>query len=111
MNLGSSWRTPTYEEVLELKKNCRIIYASIEGESYYGVIFNSDVEGYKDKAIFIPVNSYFSGTELRPLNEYFLLTSSIYYDGDSNVYYYSFSERDYFVESYLGVPVRPVQAK
>lgn len=80
VNWGSKWRTPTYDEWLELRDNCTWRYTTLidkDGFSTVGYKITSKKAGYTDRWIFLPAAGYRSG-------------ASLYY-ADSSGYYWSLS--------------------
>lgn len=57
--LGGSWRMPTYDEVSELTKKCKVEWTSEKG--VYGFRFTSRVNG---NSIFLPAAGYWELTDL-----------------------------------------------
>ena len=57
--LGGSWRMPTDAEWTELQNYCTGTWTSnYNGTRVAGIIVTSNVEGYKDKSIFLPATGY-----------------------------------------------------
>ncbi len=55
VNLGGKWRMPTEAEWVELIENCTWVWVDdYNGTGVAGRIVTSDLEGYKDKSIFLP---------------------------------------------------------
>ena len=53
--LGSTWRIPTETEWTELKNNCKCIWTwNYNSTGVSGLIVTSNVDGYRDKRIFLP---------------------------------------------------------
>lgn len=105
VNLGNSWRMPTYLEIRELIDNCTWIWGTLNGASGYQIV------GCNGKSIFLPIigyyysNSYFyngagyywcSTTYSNEHSYYLFLNSDEYALRDDEIY------RDY------GMPLRPV---
>ncbi len=88
VNLGSSWRMPSKEQLDELRTNCSWIYTTINGVK--GILFI----GPNGKMLFMPAAGYRSG-------------NSLYYS-DAEGYYWSCMNNNnssygmYFVPGYLG---------
>ena len=61
--LQGSWRMPTMRECQELLRHCQFVYCKTS--SMVGFIVTSQVEGYQDKSIFLPIESEygFAGAE------------------------------------------------
>jgi len=112
VNLGGSWRMPTYSEFQELINNCTCTWTSnYNGTGVAGRIFTSKKTGYTDKFLFLPAAGYGDGTNLRgagSCGSYWSSTSYSDYDAWSlsfdsgNVFTYSYYYR------YCGRSVRPV---
>ena len=65
VKLGGSWRMPTDAEWTELQNNCTWTWTSnYNGTGVAGRIVTSNVEGYKDKSIFLPAAGYRHDTSL-----------------------------------------------
>ena len=57
--LGKKWRMPTSDEWWELEKKCNWTWTdNYNGTGVKGQIVTSQVEGYKEKSIFIPAAGY-----------------------------------------------------
>ncbi len=54
VNWGETWRTPTFDEILELHENCTWTWIRVNGIVGYKVI--SKVSGYEGRYIFIPAS-------------------------------------------------------
>lgn len=87
VNWGGSWRMPTAAECQELLTNCtwtRTKMSEVEGYK-----ITSNVEGYTDRWIFLPVTGFFRLDELM-FNDFFFglyWTSSLESDSPSNAYF------------------------
>ena len=114
VKLGGSWRMPTDEEWTALLTNCTCTWTTnYNGTGVEGRIVTSNVEGYKDRSIFLPAAGY------RALNDsYFGVGSNVYYWSSSLYTDYPYSAwgvrlysssfyRDYS-SRYFGYSVRPV---
>ena len=62
VNWGSSWRMPTKGEQDELCEKCTWTWTTLNG--VYGYKVTSNIPGYTDKWIFLPVAGYRSGSDL-----------------------------------------------
>ena len=54
VNWGETWRTPTFDEILELHENCTWTWIRVNGVVGYKVM--SKVSGYEGRYIFIPAS-------------------------------------------------------
>lgn len=96
VSLGGSWRMPTLAEAQELLNNCTSVWTTESGVN--GCRFTSNIEGYKDKSIFLPYSGFYWTSSLHtvfPDRAYMLVASS------QNATY-GFNER------YIGQSIRPV---
>ena len=63
--LGGKWRMPTDDEWAELLNNCTRTWTdNYNGTGVKGRIVTSNIEGYKDKSIFLPAAGIRYGTTL-----------------------------------------------
>lgn len=111
---GGKWRTPTYDEWLELRKNTiRTWTDDYNDTGVAGRIFTSTVSGYEGASIFLPACGQICDEEvLNAGTEGFYWSSSLRSDGPQSAYgvYFTESKVDIFYESrYLGFSIRPVQ--
>lgn len=77
--LGGGWRMPTMKEAEELKKNCKVFPATINGVK--GLKIVSKIKGYTDKWIFLPAAGflyYDKRSHIRTSDHCFYWTSSLY---------------------------------
>ncbi|MBQ9475549.1 MAG: hypothetical protein IJU69_04760 [Bacteroidales bacterium] len=94
--MGKGFRTPTLEQVKELRYNTKAEVTTADGVK--GIRLTSTIEGYTDKTIFLPVTSYWfvskddtkynDVAQMQTLGTY--MTSNVYKkDGevDGNYYY------------------------
>ncbi len=109
--LGGNWHIPTSAEWNELKSNCTFTETSINGVSGYKV--QSNVEGYKDKWIFLPKAGRRSGNKLSDKG-----SECVYWSSNYNQTYprtaYSYSlptSGEAGSSRYFGMPLRPVISK
>ncbi len=96
---GGDWRMPTLAEAQELLNNCTSVWTTESGVN--GCRFTSNIEGYKDKSIFLPYSGFYWTSSLHtvfPDRAYMLVASS------QNATY-GFNER------YVGQSIRPVCPK
>ena len=110
---GSVWRMPTDEEINELIDNCDWQWTSdYSGTGVKGYIVTSNVDGYKDKSIFLPVAGDRLAGNLRfaGISGYYW-TSSLCTGYPAGAYDIFLSEggvsRD-VSDRYYGLSVRPV---
>ena len=113
VKLGDNWRVPTYAEWKELRNNCTWTWTdNYNGTGIAGRIVTSNVEGYKDKSIFLPVAGYRLDADLYgagSLGGYW--SSSLNTDYPSYAWYVYFDSSDvdgYRGYRYDGFSVRPV---
>lgn len=72
--LGGTWRTPTYDEWMELRRNCTFSTTNdYNGTGVAGRILTSKVPGYTGKSIFLPMAG------MRGFNNIFEVGKSCYY--------------------------------
>lgn len=65
VNWGDEWRMPTQDELAELYKNCtRTFTYNYRNTGVAGFIFQSKIEGYTDKHIFMPSAGFKEGLKL-----------------------------------------------
>lgn len=111
--LGGNWRMPTHEEWTELLTNCTWTWTSnYNGTGVAGRIVTSNVDGYKDKSIFLPAAGNRNGTKL-----YYAVSHGCYWSSSLSTGYPSSAWYVYFNSSgvngdnggrYIGFSVRPV---
>ncbi len=109
VELGSSWRMPTEEEMNELKANCTWNLTSVNGVK--GFELQSKING---NSIFLPAGGYYNG------NQAILKGGSGYYwtstldeslpDSSEHLNFDDFSGKQYVFlkDRYIGMTVRPV---
>ena len=117
-NWGSDWRMPTYEEEKELQDNCtRTWYDSgnTEFNGVAGVKYQSNVEGYTDKYIFLPAAG-FRGDNGRTGSIYcYYWTSTLSYQYNSEAIVLvggrdsQYQNYSYYDCRYSGLSIRPVR--
>ena len=111
--LGGKWRMPTDSEWTELRKNCTWEWTdNYNGTGVAGRIVTSNVEGYKDKSIFLPAAGYRGNTDLNGAGSYgYYWSSSLYTDYPYRAWLVLFNSdsvyRSYYYRCY-GLSVRPV---
>ena len=111
--LGGKWRMPTDAEWTALRTNCTWTWTTnYNGTGVAGRIVTSNVEGYKDKSIFLPAAGYRDGTYLYSAGSY-----GNYWSSSLNTDYPNDAWRVYFDSSRVygynyyrcyGQSVRPV---
>ena len=113
--LGGSWRMPTDAEWTELREKCSWTWTSnYNGTGVAGKIVTSNVEGYKDKSIFLPAAGRRYGTFLGGAGSegYYwsssLHTSCPYYAWSVYFDFYFHYVSGYDSERFYGISVRPV---
>ena len=117
VNLGDGWRIPTEDEWGELKRNCSIKWIeNYDGTGARGILLTSRIDGYTDKAIFLPVRP---GVDSRGLlfNQGSYWSSSLCTDFENASLFaqdftFQFYNNNYYTTSYVlryaGIMVRPV---
>ena len=63
VHYGDEWRMPTNKECDELKKNCIMTKTTLNG--VVGYKFQSKIDGYTDKFIFLPAAGHMNDAELK----------------------------------------------
>lgn len=111
--LGGKWRMPTDEEWTELRTNCTWTWTTnYNGTGVAGRIVTSNVEGYKDKSIFLPAAGCRDGTGLYGAGSgggYW--SSSLDTGGPGYAWCVYFASDDVFMDGddrFVGRSVRPV---
>ena len=112
VNWGGLWRTPTYEELEELRTLCT--WEQVNQNGRYGFT----VTGPNGNSIFLPTTGYYrNGTHYYSDGDdgsCNYMSSTLYSSQDYNNYYLyaRYTTVDWYsIERYLGMPVRPVVAK
>ena len=59
-NLGSSWRMPTYEEMITLMSNVDLKWTRYK--CVYGIVMTSKIEGFSNAVLFFPAGGYRYGS-------------------------------------------------
>lgn len=136
-NWGKEWRTPTYDELMELKENCCIVRTRSYGNNYSnpvsgiiffkakrtydkGLVFDDERESgwivydMRDPHIFFPIaGSYTDSTVYRGSSDY--MSSSLHETEEGRALSLSFDS--YGIDNYssvfrhYGYSVRPVRAQ
>lgn len=110
VNWGGAWRIPTKEEQEELRNNCTWVLTTENGVSGYRV--TSNVEGYTDRSIFLPMAGLLFGDRFYYMGEYgYYWSSSL----DANTPYNAYCQlsgatnvRFYYNNRYYGQSIRAV---
>ena len=104
---GDTWRIPSSLEFDELLNKCTWEWKTINGVD--GYLITSNVSGYTDRSIFLPVTGFRSGTSINQKNfagDYWT-KSYVWYSSKG----LSFDEDDYSIGGfgrYYGMAIRPV---
>ena len=111
--LGGKWRTPTKSEWSELLFNCTWLWTSnYSGTGVRGMIVTSNIDGYKDKSIFLPAAGGRAGktTQSRSVKgQYWSSAINASYPDDGMFYYFSSSGTgSTSIDRYNGFSIRPV---
>ena len=126
---GEGWRTPSEENWNQLKNNCIVSRETVNGIP--GLRFTSNMSGYKDKSIFIPITGYWNPYMAGPAmmedgwysayigDEAYYLTNRLGWSENQYCVTYHFyspssSEKlnsDGYHYRYQGYPVRPVKVR
>ena len=108
--LGGNWRMPTDDEWTALRTDCTwTITSNYNNTGVKGMIVTSNIEGYKDKSIFLPTAGVWDGTELN--NAGFLAaywSSSVATMGNAWRLYFTATPYRGGCYRYCGQSVRPV---
>lgn len=59
-NLGSSWRMPTYQEMIALMNNVDLKWTRYK--DVYGIVMTSKIEGFSNAVLFFPAGGYRYGS-------------------------------------------------
>ena len=108
-NLGNGWRTPKNKEWKELKDNCTWRWTTRNGVN--GMLVTSNIEGYKDKSIFLPAAGWYSGSTLNSRGSYGSYWSSSY-SSNENALAWDMINSDVssaWLDRSHGLSVRPVK--
>ena len=111
VKLGGNWRSPTYEELKELRDYCSWVQTTINGVN--GYLVTSMKYGFTNHSIFLPVTGYCYGVGLlNTENEGHYYSSSLA-SGDSRLAYHlicspSMAGGEGLFYRYNGLAVRPV---
>ena len=107
---GKNWRIPTYEEFVELEKNCTWEWTVQNGIKGYKITSKK----YSDRFIFLPAGGYRSGLSLSQLNvkgRYWSSSLSSEKPYMASLFSFDYATRlDYSVsdDRYMGYTIRPV---
>lgn len=108
--LGGKGRTPTIEELVELRNNCTWIWTTINGVSGYKVL--SKKPGLEENYIFLPATGYKSSTSFQNLGSHGYYWSGTVNEKNSNTAlcfsFYEGSIGQYATGRSYGLTIRPV---
>lgn len=79
-NWGNEWRMPTVSEMQELQEQCTWEFTTQEGTEGFKV--TSNIKGYTDKFIFLPLSGWYDGREVMYLNVGYFLSNSLGFDSN-----------------------------
>ena len=102
---GGSWRIPTADEMLELRRDCKWTWTAVNGKQGY------QVEGPNGNTIFLPAAGFNREDKQVGAGEVgYYWTSSAYHDYSSSesLYFYNVQVDWYNDNRYIGLPIRPV---
>ena len=112
--LGSNWRTPTWEEMQELKDN--VVMKWTRYKDVLGIVMTSKIN---DAVLFLPAAGYCYGSSGQPVSvgnygQYW--TSTLYGDNNKKAYNLVIKSKVYEInvgpaDRYLGYTIRPVTPK
>lgn len=71
---GNGWRMPTYEELMELVRNCNWTFSSVDGVK--GYMARSKIPGYETEWIFFPAAGFSDAVSSYPGYEGYYWTST-----------------------------------
>lgn len=113
VKLGGKWRMPTDEEWTALRTKCTWTWTTnYNGSGVAGRIVKSNVEGYKDKSIFLPAAGLRVGTSLSDVGSsgrFWSSSPGTGFPGSAwGVYFYSDGVNGNDRNRYYGLSVRPV---
>ena len=107
---GEDWHIPSDKEWYELENNCKWEWTTVNNTN--GWLITSQIEGYKDKSIFLPVSGIIKDDKLEEAGSSSYYWSRRLYDS------YPRSACTYYLDSighapglfsrYYGLPIRPV---
>lgn len=103
---GGDWRMPSYDECIELKENCTWIYTQMNGVQGYRI--TSNVSGYTDRSIFLPVTGWFGGIVFHEDGSLGYWSNTLYPNSSSGAYSLIENGELKAYNRYIGQPVRPV---
>lgn len=112
--LGSNWRTPTWEEMQELKDN--VVMKWTRYKDVLGIVMTSKIN---DAVLFLPAAGYCYGSSGQPVSvgnygQYW--TSTLYGDNNKKAYNLVIKSKVYEInvgpaDRYMGYTIRPVTPK
>ena len=105
VNMGTEWRMPTYEELVELRTECSWKYTSINGRE------GLKLTGPNGNSIFLPYTGYYyDGAHCNPGREGCYWSSSRLWNFQNYAHHFNFSQVGYGIQSprYYGQSVRAV---
>ena len=110
--LGGKWRMPTDAEWTELRTKCTWDHTlDYNGTGVRGMIVTSNVEGYKDKSIFLPAVGQRDDTDLCNIGTGYYWSSSLKTEDPSRAWHVRFYLTNVVNTSedrHIGLSVRPV---
>lgn len=105
VNMGTEWRMPTYEELVELRTECSWKYTSINGRE------GLKLTGPNGNSIFLPYTGYYyDGGHCNPSREGCYWSSSRLWNFQNYAHHFNFFQGGYSIQSprYYGQSVRAV---
>lgn len=120
IRMGDNWRIPTREEWDELRLGCSWTWHKINGANVAGFLIKSNVPGFEENYIFLPVNGYVkwissNGASLYDDNMCYYWSSSLVSDGSNssiNAFMLNRDSKPNYPRTsmyrYYGLGVRPV---
>lgn len=105
---GNGWRTPSHNELNELRTSCNWVWTSRNGHCGFEVTSKTN-----NASIFIPAAGYQEDTDIIGKNSDGYLWSSEIYEGGRNAFYLYFKKGETDVSNmgrYLGLSIRPVHS-
>ena len=109
VKLGGNWRIPSTDDFLELKNNCTWTWETYRGVKGHRV--TSNIPGYTDKWIFLPVSGYWEGDDLLDKDYGYYWSSTLYPRLTNYSYFFCTAESSLgfsLCDRYNGIPIRPV---
>lgn len=104
---GENWRIPSKEEFQELIDSCSWSWTNLNGTD--GYLVTSNINGYKDKSIFLPISGCRSNYQLNSVGAYW--TNSINTDAPYCAWDLIFEQNNIdllYTYRYGGLTIRPV---